>query len=88
MSLSRNVLETRVFQPAFEKRSRARLHAAFSRGFEKCGVEVFRSEVWCERTVWRVPFQVEIDAFDPATWFGMSSETSISGFFCLIVFLP
>ena len=82
MPLGGDVVKTGVVQPAFEKRAGARFHAAFSGGLEECGVEEFGSVAGCEGTVWRVPFQVEIDAFDPAAWFGMSGKTEISGHLC------
>lgn len=74
MPLSRNALETSVFQPAFQKRSRTGLHATFSGGREKKFIEMFGSVLAGDGIVWGPAFQVEIDVLDPSAWFGMPSK--------------
>lgn len=64
-----HVLEAGVFQPAFEVRARTGLHAAFVGGGEVDSVEDFRGVFFREGVVRGAPFEVEVDALDPAAWY-------------------
>lgn len=67
-----HVFEAGVVEPAFEVRARTGLHAAFVGGGEVDFVEDFGSVFFGEGVVWGPPFEVEIDALDPAAWYGVS----------------
>lgn len=66
-----HVLEAGVFQPAFEVRARTGLHAAFVGGGEVDSVEDFGGVFFREGVVRGAPFEVEVDALDPAAWYGV-----------------
>ena len=74
MPLSLHTLETSVFQPAFEKGARTRLHAAFSGGRKEDFVEILGRVLAGDGIVWGPAFQVEIDEFGPSAWLNMPSK--------------
>ena len=76
-----DVGEPGPLQPAFEMGSGTGFHAAVSGRLEEGGVEVLGGEIGGEGSVGGSPFHVEVDAFDPAAWCGVSRwRRVVSGF--------
>lgn len=72
-----HVFEASVLEPAFEARARTGLHAAFVGRGEVDAVEDSGGVFFREGAVWGAPFEVEVDALDPAAWDGVSGREII-----------
>ena len=72
--LGLDVREPGLLHQCFENGSRTRFEAAFSGGHEEQLVEVFGSVFLGEGAVRRLPFQVEINVFNPSACLGMPNK--------------
>ena len=72
--LGLDVREPGLLHQCFENGSGAWVEAAFSGRHEEQFVEVFGSVVRGEGVVWGLPFQIEINVFDPSAWPGVPEE--------------
>ena len=69
-----DVREAGLLHQRFEHGSRAGFQAALPGRHEEDLVEVFGSVVRGEGAVRRIPFEVEINVFDPSAWLGMPDK--------------
>ena len=72
--LGLDIRKSGLLHQCLENGSGTRVQAAFSRGHEEQFVEVFGSVILGKGVVRRLPFQVEINVFNPSAWLGVPDK--------------
>ena len=72
--VSGDILEARLFHPAFKKRSRAWFHASSSGCFDELAVEFVECSIGGEGPIWGGDFDVKVDALNVTSWFCVSNN--------------
>ena len=73
-SVSGDILEARLFHPAFKERSRAWFHASSPGGFDELAVEFVECSIGGEGPIWGGDFDIKVDTLNVTSWFCVSNN--------------